>query len=997
MQKSVPPRRILNVFIWSILALAVQLQQFTVKAFVLAPPKAFSTSTATSGSSSSSSTSASLPRKILFFPKLNAQTTEDSIPSNNKKDAKKRQWQSHVSTHPEPLRAWSKIFEEISGPNKEELDLAFLFVGQAHASQFPSLVEQAYLHLQGLNKDMRLISILGGGVIGEQVELDQMDRPSMSLLIGGLPAGAELKIIQYSNTEENNNNNDDDPYRKSLQLEDHYSSCLVFCDPWAPVENLLAEYLQSPGRVLAGGISCPSLADQSSLALNQHCLPQGSMIGIGLAGTLGLQTMVAQGCRPVGGTMYKITDCDGNVIKTLDGKPALEILERLANTAPPEEQKQISTGLLCGIASRSNGTSKKGDDAEAEEASIDFLSRQIIGFVPSVKGIAVGTSLIQKGDLFCFQVRDGTTAQHDLQLMVQRAKVSRLFDNAAAALGGNQGSKKSRPVAALQISCVARGRGMYDGVPNVDLSLVKELVEPSGSQETKQQQSSSSSNSNAVGGFFANGEIGPVGLAGFSTTKNTDGKSYLHSFTTVAAILCEYTDDNSVTNSPSFDNAFTNLFIVKGLKSGRSSPPSLKAIKGAAKDAEEDLRLTIQIIMEHQAKTSGASKEQAAEKEEEIEATVEEDEEVVTTEEEEETAAEEPTGKEEAQQEDVVEKTFMTKTTESTTAELPDIEINRDFRFVDAAEKDFKISDGRPTISCDGRIDIAGGITLELTHWTGNETPDELYADTSTEMALKLATNHEYSEKLKNAWVLNNHYDTDGVLSVWACLKPEEALIYKDLLIQGAEAGDFAEWSSDEGVKLDLALTAYLGRSYGEGTAFVLALQNLFPDILQDLQSTGGEKYADYWKKPFNTVLASWNDLQQEKAKITVFNDDIVIVERPWLVPPVSPYAMSRALKERGIDGTTKRILHVLTDVKGGRFKYEKVGHGWVQKLVQREAVPGVDDNKLVESLNAEYEGSNWKTGGDGLVAICQSAESIPVPVKEVAEYLSKHDDGLSR
>ena len=37
--------------------------------------------------------------------------------------------------------------------------------------------------------------------------------------------------------------------------------------------------------------------------------------------------------------------------------------------------------------------------------------------------------------------------------------------------------------------------------------------------------------------------------------------------------------------------------------------------------------------------------------------------------------------------------------------------------------------DGRPSLSCDGKVP---GTTLELTHWTDNVTPDELYADTST-------------------------------------------------------------------------------------------------------------------------------------------------------------------------------------------------------------------------------------------------------------------------
>ena len=57
------------------------------------------------------------------------------------------------------------------------------------------------------------------------------------------------------------------------------------------------------------------------------------------------------------------------------------------------------------------------------------------------------------------------------------------------------------------------------------------------------------------------------------------------------------------------------------------------------------------------------------------------------------------------------------------------------------------------------------------------------------------------------ATVLNNHYDTDGLLSVWALLQPEAALQYRQLLVEASEAGDFDEWpASDEGLKLQFAI-----------------------------------------------------------------------------------------------------------------------------------------------------------------------------------------------
>ena len=64
--------------------------------------------------------------------------------------------------------------------------------------------------------------------------------------------------------------------------------------------------------------------------------------------------------------------------------------------------------------------------------------------------------------------------------------------------------------------------------------------------------------------------------------------------------------------------------------------------------------------------------------------------------------------------------------------------------------------DGRLSLSCDGKVP---GTTLELTHWTNNVTPDELYADTSTEIALNFARERldggRYLE-FDDAHVLNN-------------------------------------------------------------------------------------------------------------------------------------------------------------------------------------------------------------------------------------------------
>src|ERR1044071_4425111 len=99
-----------------------------------------------------------------------------------------------------------------------------------------------------------------------------------------------------------------------------------------------------------------------------------------------------------------------------------------------------------------------------------------------------------------------------------------------------------------------------------------------------------------------------------------------------------------------------------------------------------------------------------------------------------------------------------------------------------------------PAICCDG---LVPGLVLELSHWTGNRTPLEFKADTSTEMALKFVGS-QASLTLAGAPIVNNHFDVDGVMAIWVLLEPEQAAASRDLLVAAAEAGDFDEWPGED-------------------------------------------------------------------------------------------------------------------------------------------------------------------------------------------------------
>jgi small ligand-binding sensory domain FIST len=413
-----------------------------------------------------------------------------------------------------------------------------LFVGRFHGNKFPMLCQRLSQHWPP-NKNTCSLAVVGGGVVGAGQELDEAGNPCMSLLCGydiqELSSSTTEKLELFSfNAMTKPPPSSESPYWKQLllpsssssssqkQQSSSMSSVFIMGDPWSPLNAVLEGIGQR--AIVMGGISVPTGAG-STVAINGEPLPQGSLVGWRLPPSLQLQVMTAQGCRPVNAAARPaiITACQDNVVLELNGKPALEALEQVMKDAATEDEKrQISSGLVIGIAAPS---STSGQQQDADD---DYLIRTIVGFVPSKGGIVIsgGGKQLGVGDLFRFFVRDKDTAKQDFELMVQRAQAAQLFHNSARPQQQEQQeklNKAQRPVAALQVSCVARGRYLFGGTPNVDIECYKKLL---------------GDESVAVGGFYANGELGPVGLGGFEGSSSYS-PSFMHAFTTVVGIISE--------------------------------------------------------------------------------------------------------------------------------------------------------------------------------------------------------------------------------------------------------------------------------------------------------------------------------------------------------------------------------------------------------------------------------------------------------------------------
>jgi hypothetical protein len=148
---------------------------------------------------------------------------------------------------------------------------------------------------------------------------------------------------------------------------------------------------------------------------------------------------------------------------------------------------------------------------------------------------------------------------------------------------------------------------------------------------------------------------------------------------------------------------------------------------------------------------------------------------------------------------------------------------------------------------------------------------------------------------------LNNHYDSDGALSVFACLEQEVAIQYAPLLKEGAEAGDFCKWSSNNGVKQNFLIEWFL--THDKEAAYQSVLKEL-PSMFEDFTNTGGKSYQNCWQDNFQAALDDWKAIQDGKAVLKQGPGKIVLVMEPTGCH-LSPYALHQGLFESGLNNGT--------------------------------------------------------------------------------------------
>jgi small ligand-binding sensory domain FIST len=384
-------------------------------------------------------------------------------------------WSSAVSDSASFTEAVSQASEQIlANLDGQNPDLAVVFISSHHT---PSYFTAPEVLAEALGAKV-LIGCSAAGVIGGGQEVER--RPGIAISAAILP-GVDLSPFHLNQDELPSPDAAPEAWHHLLGIDpDDCPAIMLLPDPFTlRSDHLLAGLdFAYPSAVKIGGLaSGGGQPGTNALFINDKSVRSGA-VGVAFTGDLAVETIVAQGCRPIGEPLV-VTASEVNVISKLGDQTPLEVLRDLFEAAETREKRLIRRSLQIGIIM---------DRLAQDRSEGEFLIRNVLGADEDDGTLAVG-ELVQEGQVVQFFVRDAEAADEDLRMMLEE-----YIEN----LDGDV------PASALLFSCLGRGQYLY-GTPDHDTTVFTDMVADI-----------------PIAGFFSNGEIGPIGdqtfLHGYSAS-----------------------------------------------------------------------------------------------------------------------------------------------------------------------------------------------------------------------------------------------------------------------------------------------------------------------------------------------------------------------------------------------------------------------------------------------------------------------------------------------
>jgi small ligand-binding sensory domain FIST len=367
----------------------------------------------------------------------------------------------------------SELLESLEG----DFDLGILYV----CPWPPYDPQELFEAIKSKGHLRHLICCTCAGIIGAEREIE--GRPSASLMLMRLP---EVKITPFvlSQTMLETLKSKEDWYNFLEVYPNENPSFLVFADPFAFDGNSFLSEINKvfPGSPIVGGLaSAASGPGENTLILDGEVMREG-LVGVCLRGNLRVETVVSQGCRPIGET-FIVTKAQRNIIYELAGRPFYKVLEEVLTQGTDYDRHLAREAIFIGIVM---------NEYKDKFARGDFLIRGVLGVEPESGAGVVGDHM-HVGQTIQFHLRDAKTANEDLHELLKQYKTKKHPTSAHGA---------------FVFSCNGRGINLF-GERDHDIRIIQHHLGPV-----------------PAAGFFCAGEIGPVG-----------GINFLHGFTNSMALF----------------------------------------------------------------------------------------------------------------------------------------------------------------------------------------------------------------------------------------------------------------------------------------------------------------------------------------------------------------------------------------------------------------------------------------------------------------------------
>jgi small ligand-binding sensory domain FIST len=377
-----------------------------------------------------------------------------------------------LSTEPDTRKGIDEISSGAVAALQGPPDLALLFFSPHHVGE---VARQAGDFRKRLGTSC-LLGCSGESIVGNEQEIEQ--RPALSLWLARWTSPVQIEPFRIAFEQAPSANQLAGLPDSVAAADPRQSAILLLGDPFSFGVNPFLTQLheRSPGlRVMGGLASGGKGPGECKLLLGDTMLDRGA-VGVLLSGPIGVRSLVSQGCRPIGKPLV-VTRAQDNVILELDGRAPMVHLQQLYRELGPRDQQLFQRGLHIqwGIPDGS------------------FLVRNTLGIDRGSGALTINDN-VRIGQSVQFCVRDADSADEELHALLRR----------------ELRVQEPKPGGALLFTCNRRGSRMFSQ-PHHDAGVVRAEAGPI-----------------PVAGFFAEGEIGPIG-----------GQNFCHGFTASVVLFAD--------------------------------------------------------------------------------------------------------------------------------------------------------------------------------------------------------------------------------------------------------------------------------------------------------------------------------------------------------------------------------------------------------------------------------------------------------------------------